>query len=308
MFAKNSNIKFIKCENTENANVIIYNSNHLSAEKVLFENGVITKTFLGIEMPSLISLNTTNGMFNDLAHGFAHLFLDHPCENGFYSCEKETIQNSSDKFFALTALSGIGTYTVWEELTNVAKSALNKLIDSGEQYHIQSLLPLDISALRHSYGMPKPIEMTYQLNNNEALEEIFGWPLINNSLVCFSSIGNITIDARDIVNYSLNLNYEEFSNITNSSIDYKFLLSYDTEIAKILINNAGAITLNNAFNTDIEVSPGFYDIVIHGDFYQNDIIFSSYDDFSAADNISTIDLYNFNDSIHRIIFLSNDEI
>lgn len=303
MFSKISNIKFIKSENIENANVILYNSNHASAERVFFENDVITKTILGIKIASLIDLDNNDGRFNDLVHGLAHLFLDHPCENGFYFCNKETTQNSSDKFFALTALSGIGTYTVEEALTSVAKSALKKLDASGEQYNIQSLLPLDIAALRYSYGMPKPIAITYQLNNNEALKENFGWPIINHSLVCFSSTGNVTIDARNVEHYSLNLNYEEFSNITNSAIDYKFLLSYDTQIAKILINNAGPIALNNAFSTDIVIDPGFYDVIIHGDFYQNDIILNSYNNFSVTDKISIIDIYNFNDSIHQIIFL-----
>jgi len=166
-------------------------------------------------------------------------------------------------------------------------------------YNVQSLLPWDLAAIRYDYGMPKPMNMTYALDNTNSLNEIFAIPLVNNSLVTFSMIGDISIDATNVNDYEIDLRYDELSNITNSDINFHFTLSYDTEIAKIMINNAGSITLNNNLKTDIESLPGCYDIIINED-QNTSKYFCSESYYNEEIHIS-----NFDPLIHDLYYFQN---
>lgn len=258
VFSANSNIIFKEVENYQNADLLLYHS-EATTEDLKYSNSNIIHLKAGLP---IAELTNSSAIFpwNDFIHGLAHIVADHPCENGFYSCNKNTTQTNNPNIFMLTALAGIITPTLEEAKTDASRIIEMKV--NAKDYIIQSLLPWDLAALRYSYGMPEPVKMTYKLADQTQLGEVFGWPLVNNSLVTLSLVGNISIDTTNTKKYALDLRYDHLSNITNNEIDFKFLLSYDTEIAQIIINQSGSVILNKAFKTDIILLKGCYEVVV----------------------------------------------
>lgn len=271
---QNTNIIFKQIDDCHNASLVIVPRLDFSAaasEELFYNNDtIITQTF-EVVMP-----NTRAG-WPETMHSFAHIFSDHPNENGFYQIDKEQLKLYQESF-------KFGTVFDHQQYFGV--------------YKAQSLLPWDIQALRYSYGIPKAQDITYNLNK---LQENFGYDLEDKALVTLSNIGQTTIDARDIANYSLDLRYEHVSNFINGNINCSFLLSYDTEVSQVILNLEGSITLSDNFKTNISLLPGCYDVMLHGNNYQNDIV-KNFGNLDCVNEISQqIDVYNFDSSLHGVI-------
>lgn len=276
-FEQNANIVFSPTEDYNNANLIINpQQNSSAAELKLFSNNKIEKMLL---FAPIFDEKSTTALVNDYTHGLAHIFLDHNCEN-YYACNREYVQTQTPNLKYLSIMSQLQTNSVFK--TSIF----------SEFQPIQSLLPWDIAALRHSYGMPKPENVTYSLNNQQVLDNTFATKLLNNSLVCFSSIGYNTIDVGKVKSYEIDLNYDHLSNITNQNISFQFVLSYDTKFSKIILETPGKIILNKHEPANIFI-----------DSTEVNVCTSLNADFSCENlgkDIELIQIGNFNETIHNI--------
>jgi hypothetical protein len=149
--------------------------------------------------------------------------------------------------------------------------------------------------------MPQAKNITYKFSTSIDLENIFGYKLKDQALITLSNVGNTDIDIIDIQSYSIDLRYDHLSKIANQDqgINFSFLLSYDTEVSQIIVNKQGSIVLSDAFKTNIILQPGCYDVILHGENYQNDVI--KHFEGVNTEICEQIDVYNFNSSLHDIV-------
>jgi hypothetical protein len=184
-------------------------------------------------------------------HAFSHIYSDHYNENGLHYTDKAKLEIYRQSFPLGSCLDSENLYFL------------------NTRYIPQSLLPHDIEVLNHEYS-PKAKNITFELNN---LTKHFGYELVNNGIITLANIGNTKIDTSNIKNYSIDLRPEHISNITSSyGTNYSFLLSYRTKISQIKLDQMGSITLSDSFRTNITLSPGCYNINLHSNFYQSDMI------------------------------------
>jgi hypothetical protein len=277
IISQNANVKLEKTNDCVNSDIVIWpglDKSSKGGETTVYKDNIITKNILSVPIP-MNELANDWRIWNEFLHGIAHFSLDHPCEDGFYGCNAKDLKQEIKNFDLLTVMSG------------------------NNPLHLQSLLPWDIAALRHIYGMPEAKDATYKLSSSSSLENAFGYEIKDTALITFSSTGNNSIDASDIAEYAIDLNYDHLSNITNSDINFSFLLSYDTEISQVILNKAGSLDLNNNFKTNIILLPGCYDIVLHNDHYQNNDIININQN-CKDEELEQIDIYNFNPSQHEL--------
>ncbi len=279
-FEQNANILFYPANNYTEANLIMFpslNNESNAAELKLFSNNKIEQIFLFLHPTHA---NSSTLAINDFIHGLAHIFLDHICEN-YYPCNKAKMQTQTSNLQYLSIMSQLSTPSI----INASKQVEFQLI--------QSLLPWDLAALRLAYGMPsQPINTTYSLNSDKALEEIFATKLLNNSLLCFSATGHSTIDTGHVKSYEIDLRFDHLSNVTNQEISFQFLLSYDTKISSIFLYTPGKVILNESVPVNI---------FIHST--EVNICTSLTTNFTCENNeqeLAFIGIGNFNDTIHNI--------
>ena len=274
--SKNTNVKFTKLNDCSDASLIMtpnLSPTGAAGEELFYSKNQIIKLFNSFP----VAVNNTG--WSEGLHGVIHSFIDHPCENGFYSCNKKEIL---DKGYIPSILSQ--QYGVVDDTNN-----------------FQSLLPWDLAALRYSYGTPETANnIYYNLSSALGLKEAFGYVIGDKSIVTLSSVGNIILDIKNVNNYALDLHYDHKSYVTNSDIEMSFYISYDTSISEILVNNSGSITLNDEFQTNIMIYNQCYTLVSNGDGYQNDVIIQSISDDCTSQSAIEIDLYNFDSSLHSL--------
>lgn len=281
-FEKNSNIIFSAVDNDYEANLVIIpykgnDTNSLAADLKVFQGEELQKMFL---LFPIFNGSKDPTSINDYAHGLAHIFLDHPCEN-YYPCGKGSVQARTPNIEYLTIMSQKTTIDI-----------SNFTINPDTQI-IQSLLPWDLAALRNGYGMPTPQNTTYYFNNINNLKEIFSVDLYNNTLITLSSVGYNIINAESVKFYEIDLRYNTLSHITNHNISLKFILSYDTEISEIIVNSPGDIILNPNYPTNISITNKAY----------NFNLLDSEQCPAYNYGLGLIQIYNYNESIHDIYFV-----
>lgn len=274
-------IKFERVENCNDGSIAIspgIDEMSVGGESLYYTDNIIMLNLLHTPMPIGI-LHNSKRQWKEFFHGMTHGFLDHPCEDGFYSCNEDELKKEHGDLALLSEMS------------------------RSNKYMVQSFLPWDLSAMRYSYGMPEAKNVTYKFSTSVDLENIFGYKLNDQALITLSNIGNTEMDIRDVKSYAIDLRYDHLSNITNQDINFSFLLSYDTEISQIMVNKQGEIVLSDAFKTDIILQPGCYDVALHSHNYQNEIIkhFDSFD----AENCEQIEVYNYDLSLHEIVLQSD---
>ena len=257
VMSDNSNIKFERVENYYQAEMAISPSiapNAAASEYLSYEGDEIILNSLSSIAP-LGTLANSSFAWGEFIHGMAHGFLDHPCENGFYACNKKEITAHNEPLTLRTAL---------------AEGGWTSNLDPSINYNMQSFLPWDWAAIRYKYGMPAPKDVIYELNSDSALKSVFGYNLLNQALVSFPNVGHSTINAHDLKGYSIDLRYDHPSEVSNTDIKFAFVLSYDTEISKIMLNKGGSITLSDKFDTDLILSHGNYKVILHDSTSQHD--------------------------------------
>lgn len=273
-------VKFERVENCNDATIAIQpgiNENSTGGESLYYTDNMITLNLLSTPVP-IGALHNSQKHWSEFFHSMTHNSLDHPCEDGFYSCNQNKLEKEHGDSALLSALSG------------------------NNKYMVQSFLPWDLAAMRYSYGMPQAKNITYKFSSSIDLENIFGYKLNDQALITLSNVGNTEIDISDVKSYAIDLRYDHRSNITTQDINSSFLLSYDTEVSQIIVNKQGSIALSDSFKTDIILQPGCYDVILHGENYQNDII--KHFDGVNKEICEQIDVYNYNSSLHGIVLQS----
>jgi hypothetical protein len=275
VISRNSNIKLTKLSECNGANLIItpnLASNGAAGETLFYDNSQIIKLFNSFPVP------VNNSGWAEGLHGILHSFIDHPCENAFFKCSKEDIHQKAYVPSLISQQTGI---FVTE--------------------NIQSFLPWDLAALRYSYGTPDAKDnIYYDLSTAHGLKEAFGYSISDKSIITLPDVGNITINIQNIHNYNLDLRYDHKSHITNSDMETSFFLSYDTNVAKILINNSGNITLSNDFKSNIIINSECYNLIIRQCGYQSNIITQIINDDCTIESTLEINLFNFDQSLHLV--------
>lgn len=278
-FEHNSNIMFFPTTTQDQANLVIYpilQENPepiLPADLMMFQNQEIQQMNLIFPIPFV---NNTAMQINDFVHGLAHIFLDHPCEN-YYSCNKGSVQLKTPGIEFLSIMSQMATL-------DISKPEIKTV------QVIQSLLPWDIAALRHSYGIPEAKNTTYILNDVDNFRKNFAADPYKDTLVAFSSIGHNIIDAQSAITYTIDLRYDQLSSAVTTLFSLNFLLSYDTEIAEIFVNGSGIINLNDQFSTIINIKNSDY---ILQEVVPTECVENTY-------GVELVQIYNYQEGIHHL--------
>jgi hypothetical protein len=270
--SKNSNIQFLQTEDCSLAQIVINPFTDYTQDYLIYEGDVIVQKILDADLGEFVSQEQ---YWMEYIHYLMHVVIDHPCENGFYSCSKQEITECA-------------IYSV------MAQPGYDKRFNNNIEI-VKSLLPWDIAAVRYSYGMPAREDITYNLFNADGLKSAFDYNIINGSLVTLSNVGNSIIDIKNIDSYTLDLRYDHKSYVTAPDIEFSFYLSYDTEIFKILANQSGSIHLSEEFETSIILQEGCYKLSFVDSIHKGDAI-----EITCEDSLRTIEIYDFNPYLHNI--------
>lgn len=279
-FEDNSDILFVPASNQYQANLVIYPMLQQVSDQMLpndlnmFQNEEIQQMYLIFPMPAG---NNTSLQVNDYVHGLAHIFLDHPCEN-YYPCPKGSVQAKTQGIEYLSIMSQMATL-------DISKPEFKSV------QVIQSLLPWDLAALRHGYGMPEPKNVTYILNDVDNFKENFAAVPYEDTLVAFSSIGHNIIDAQSVKSYSIDLRYDELSSVAAQLFSLNFLLSYDTKIDEVIFDGPGIINLNENFPAIINIKSG--EVIIHEGASSQCVEYT-------YGVVELIEIYNYHEAIHHL--------